>query len=144
MDNSGDEITLLHLLPILQRIISLTDTHKKFGITKTQITIFLILHYKGSMTMSEVAQFISSSKEQATRAVAVLCDNGLVERYEDHDNRTHVFIRLTEIGKEHLQQLISKLREEIAKRLSSSLDEEEIQRLNQAVNTTVEILNKVK
>jgi len=144
MGNSGDEITLMHLLPILLRIISLTDIHKQFGITKSQILIFFILHHKGSMTMSEVAQFISSSKEQATRAVAVLCDNGLIERYEDHDNRTHVFIRLTETGNERLQQLISKLRIEITKRLSASLDEDEMQRLNQAVNTTIEILNKVK
>ena len=144
MDNSGDEISLLHLLPILLRIIGLTDIHKQFGITKSQIMIFIILHYKGSATMSEVAQYISSSKEQATRSVAVLCDNGFVERYEDSGNRTHVFIRLTEAGKEHLQMLMSKLRFEIIERLSSSLNEEEIQRLNQSVNTAVKILAKVK
>ena len=144
MENTGDEVTLLHLLPILRRIIGLTDTHKQFGITKSQIIIFIVLHYRGSVTMSEVAQYISSSKEQATRAVAVLCDNGLIERFEDAGNRTHVLIRLTEQGKAHLQRLIAKLRSEVAERLAASLDEEEIHELNQAVNTVVTLLGKVK
>ena len=94
--------------------------------------------------MSEAAQYISSSKEQATRTVAVLCDNGLVERYEDSGNRTHVFIRLTDKGKEQLQQLISKFRFEIAQRLSASLSEDEIQMLEQSLHTAAVILSKVK
>ena len=144
MDNSGDEFPILHLLPILQRIVGLTDIHKKFGLTKSQIIIFLILHYKSSMTMSEAAQYICSSKEQATRTVAALCDNGLVERYEDSGNRTMVHIRLTRTGEEHLRMLVSTLRSEIAERLRSSLDEDDIQRLHDAANTAVEILCKVK
>lgn len=144
MENSGEEIPLLHLLPLLQRIISLTDSHKKFGITKSQMVIFIILHFKGSTTMSEVAQYLSSSKEQATRAVAVLCDNGLVERYEDPSNRTHVYIRLTEKGREFMQTLREKLHEDIKVKLNRSLTEEDRKELQESVQKTVEILNKVK
>ena len=144
MENSGEEIPLLHLLPLLQRIISLTDSHKKFGITKSQMVIFIILHFKGSTTMSEVAQYLSSSKEQATRAVAVLCDNGLVERYEDPSNRTHVYIRLTEKGREFMQTLREKLHEDIKVKLNKSLTEEDRKELQESVQKTVEILNKVK
>lgn len=144
MDHSGEEIPLLRLLPILQRITSLSDLHKKFGVTKSQMIIFLVLHYKESTTMSEIAQYICSSKEQATRAVASLCDHGLVERFEDPANRTHVFIRFTEDGKNMMKQLASQLRADIRSRLSSSLSEEELCELRQSVMNTIEILNKVK
>ena len=144
MGSCDDEITLLHLLPMLQRIIGLTETHKKFGVTKSQLMIFFVLHYRGSVTMSEIAQCLSSSKEQATRAVAALCDNGLVERYEDPSNRTHVYIRFTENGEKNMQQLMKEFRTNIYNRLTSSLDDEDIQKLKQSVLTTIEILGKVK
>lgn len=144
MGTCDDEIPLLHLLPLLHRIIGLTETHREFGVTKSQIIIFVVLHYRGSVTMSEIAKYISSSKEQATRAVAALCDNGLVERYEDPHNRTHVYIRFTWAGKVYMEQLNRKIRTDIFERLTSSLDDGDIQDLNQAVRTTVEILSKVK
>lgn len=144
METFDDEVPLLHLLPLLQRIISLTETHKKFGVTKSQIIIFIVLHYRESVTMSEIAQCISSSKEQATRAVAALCDNGLVERYEDPSNRTHVYIRFTAAGKAYIQQLMQGFRAEITSRLTSSLEDDDIQKLNSAVQTAVDILSKVR
>ena len=144
MGTCDDEIPLLHLLPLLHRIIGLTETHRKFGITKSQAIVFFILHYRDGITMSEIAKYISSSKEQATRTVAALCDNGLVERYENPNNRTHVYIRFTEAGREEMQRLVQEFRTDIYNRVSSSLDDEDIQKLHQAVLTTVEILGKVK
>ena len=144
MENSGEEIPLLHLLPMLQRIISLTDSHKKFGLTKSQMIILIILHYKANMMMGEIAQYISSSKEQATRAVAGLCDNGLVERYELPSNRTRVYIRFTEKGREYRQVICQQLRAELYAKLKTSLSEEDLQKLKQSVQTTVEVLSKVQ
>ena len=144
MGTCDDEITFLHLLPLLHRIIDLTETHRKFGITKSQAIIFFVLHYRDGITMSEIAKYISSSKEQATRTVAALYDNGLVERYENPNNRTLVYIRFTEAGREEMQRLVQEFRTDIYNRLSTSLDDEDIQKLHQAVLTTVEILGKVK
>ena len=144
METCDDEIMLLHLLPLLHRIIGLTEAHKKFGITKSQAIVFFVLHYRDGITMSEIAKYISASKEQATRTVAALCDNGLVERYENPNNRTHVYIRFTEAGRENMQRLIQEFRTDIYNRLTSSLEDDDIHKLNQAVLTTVEILGKVK
>ena len=144
MEYSEEEIPLLHLLPLLQRLTRLTDAHKQFGLTKSQMVVFIILYYRGSVTMSEIAQYICSSKEQATRAVASLCDSGWVERYEEPANRTHVYIRFTETGREYFLRLLAHRREELTRRLNSSLTEEDIHALRQSVRTTVEILNKVK
>ena len=144
MENQSDEQPLLRLLPILSRIIQTADVHKKYGLTKSQIFIFLVLRYKGSMTMSEVAQYISSSKEQATRTVASLCDHGLLERYEDSGNRTHVHIKFTAAGEKYMQQLAEQLKTEISKKLTSCLTEEDIETLRSSVETTIEILSRVK
>ena len=144
MENQSDEQPLLRLLPILSRIIQTADVHKKYGLTKSQIFIFLVLRYKGSMTMSEVAQYISSSKEQATRTVASLCDHGLLERYEDSGNRTHVHIKFTAAGEEYMQQLAEQLKAEISRKLTSCLTEEDIETLRSSVETTIEILSRVK
>lgn len=144
VNNPDEDLPLLHLLPILQRIISLTGVNKKFGLTKSQTIIFIVLHYRGSMTMSEAAQYISSSKEQATRAVAVICEQGLVERFENPDNRIHVYIRFTEKGEEYMRQLLKQLHTDVSEKLRSSLTEKELSALRTSVQTTVDILNKVK
>ena len=141
---NSEEIPLLRLLPILQRIVCIADAHKKFGVTKSQMIIFLVLYYRDGVTMSEIARYISSSKEQATRAVATLCDSGLVERYEDPGNRTLVLIRFTDKGRETMHELLLWLRSNVAEKLSASLSEEELVRLHQSVQTTVELLSMVK
>lgn len=143
-DYSGEEVPLLHLLPVIYRLIKLTDAHKQYGLTKTQTVMLIAIYYRESVTMGELAQYISSSKEQATRAVAALCDNGLVERFENPENRTHVYIRFTDKGREFMRQLSKMLRAQIDERLALSLTEDEIAALRQSVRTSIEILSRVK
>lgn len=94
--------------------------------------------------MSEIAQYLSSSKEQATRTVAVLCDRNLVERYEDPGNRTHVYIRFTDEGMKFMRNLVEQLNDAISEKLSASLTDEDIQALNKSLKSVIDILNKVK
>ena len=140
----GEEVPLLHLLLTVKRLIRLTEAHKEFGLTKSQVIILAALHYRGSLSMSETAQFISSSREQATRSVAALCDEGILERFELPDNRTHVYIRFTENGEAFMRELWHKLRAELGERLETSLTPEEIETLRSSVQTTVELLRKVQ
>lgn len=144
MKNTEEELPLLRLLPILQRITSLTSVHKKFGLTRSQMIIFIVLHYRGSMTMSEIAQYISSSKEQATRAVAAIYEQGLVERFEDPCSRVHVYIRFTDKGEEYMQQMLRQMRAELSEKLHASLTEADIAILRDSVQTTIDILSRVK
>lgn len=144
MENSIEESPLLRLLPALQRIISLEEVHKIFGMTKSQINIFILLYHRESATMGEVAHYLSSSKEQATRAVSALCDCGFVERFDDPLNRTHVNIKLTEKGKAHMQSMICELNSQIIEKISAALSQDDVNLLNLSVQKTVEILNNVK
>lgn len=140
---SEGEIPLFNLLPIMQRLVRLTDKHKQYGLTKSQIMVMMALGYQGSITMSEIAQYMSSSKEHATRVVATLYNQGLVERFELPDNRTHVFIRYTEKGQMLMQELEKQMYAEISKKLSDSLLPEERETLCKSLQTAVSILRKV-
>ena len=144
MERNGEETPLLILLPSLQKIISLTEIHKIFGMTKSQIRILISLHYRKNMTMSEVAHNLSSAKEQATRVVSTLYEQGLVERFEDPRNRTHVYIRFSELGKQYMQKVLEELNREVSQKINASLSDEDIALLNKSVQTTVEILNKIE
>ena len=143
-NRADEEVPLLHLLPIMQRLIRLTDAHKEYGLTKSQAVLMIALRYRGSVNMSEIAQYISSSKEQATRAVSALHDRGLVERFEQPENRTHVYIRLSEDGRSFIETFELQLRTGIVEKLKSSLSPEEIETLRDAVQTAIDILSKVK
>ena len=141
---TDEEVPLLYLLPILQRIVRLTDAHKEYGLTRSQVIVLVALCTRESVTMSEVAQYMSSSKEQATRAIAPLCDQGLVERFEIPENRTLVCIRFSEKGKNFMKMFEARLRTEITAKLHASLSDAEINALRTSICTAVELLSKVK
>ena len=140
--HAGEEVPLLSLLPILKRMVRLADTHKQYGLTQSQAVVIIALKNRGSVTMSEVAQYLSSSREQATRAVAALYDRGLVERFELPRNRTHVYIRFTEAGEKLTEELEAHLHEQISTRLQARLSTEEIAALRSSVQTSIDLLNK--
>ena len=108
-DFNTDEIPLLRLIPVTYRIIELDKYAKNFDLTKSQIFILTALHSHGILNMTKIAEYLSSSKEQATRAVSPLVEKGLVRRIESENNRKVVNIEFTDEGRE----LIKKLRDEI-------------------------------
>lgn len=143
-DGCGEDIPLLPLLPMLMRVVKLADAHKQYGMTKQQMIVLLTLYRRDCATMGEIAQFISASKEQATRVVASMCDQGLVERFELPENRTHVYIRFTGQGRDYMRQIGRTLGAEIRDRLTASLTPDEIEQLRGSVRSAVELLGKVK
>lgn len=82
---------------------------KQFGFTKSQLLVFLALRSCESLTMTQTAEHLSSSKEQATRVVSPLVDGGYVERHVDTDNRTKIHIRLTDKGSTYIEEHVSSL-----------------------------------
>ena len=141
-ESDWEENSLLVVLPLIQRLILSSVNRERFPFTKTQLSIFALLCSRSSMTMKEVAGYISSSKEQATRAVAPLVDAGYVERFVDPANRTRIHIRLTSDGVAFMRSC----RDEILRNLSRTLEErytpEEQAQLKDSMNTIVTILSK--
>ena len=134
---------LLQLQSLLRKTVISNHGLKCLGYTKSQLEVFFALLLRRELTMTQVAGFIGSSKEQATRAVAPLVDDGLVERYIDTENRTRIHIKLTNAGKE----FIGKWRDAFCQNLDESLDRsltpEEKEELFRSMGSVIRILSKL-
>ena len=138
-----DDIRLLALLPLINRTILSASRIREFGYTKTQLTIFAALTLRESLTMSQVSGYISSSKEQATRAVAPLVDEGLVERFVDPENRTHIHIRLTAKGNEFMEVCRARFKKNLHAQLDDTVTPDEKAELFSAIDSLLRILGKL-
>lgn len=140
---SSDNMQLLALLPLISKTVVSASNIREFGYTKTQFLIFTALSSRGNLTMSQVAGFISSSKEQATRAVAPLVEEGLLERYTDPVNRTHIHVRLTEKGLEFMEQYKRRFFCALQEMMREKITETEMIELKNAVEQIIRILSKL-
>lgn len=131
------------LLPLLHRLILTPRVHKDYGYTRMQLIIFHALAVRGVLNMTQIADFIGASKEQATRAVAPMAEAGLVERAVPEGNRTRVDIRLTDAGQAFLRGYYQDAECRIHERVDAALTPEERARLRDALTTAAELLLKV-
>ncbi len=138
------ELSLLQSMLQLQKLVFSCVDRKEFPFTRTQFLIFTVLALEGDLNMKQIAQYISSSQEQATRAVAPLADMGYVERYTNPRNRTHVYVRLTESGRQFLDEQRGKMMDKLSGRLMTSLSEEEIKTLYAVSSSMNKLLLTVK
>lgn len=134
---------LFLLLPLISRLFT-QDAHRpQPHLTKAQTLILLALASRGSLHMSQIASFLGSSKEQATRAVAPLADAGLVERFAQPENRTKVFLRLTPDGMQQVEGLHAQFSAQLRARAQDALNEQELQQLRASAETLIRLLSKL-
>jgi len=142
--SEGDrDFSLLKLMPMIQKVILSCWDREKYPYTKSQLTLIMALLHKDSLTMKEAASYISSSKEQATRAVAPLVDKGLMERYTDPANRNYIHIQLTDTGRMLVLEMLDGLYDNINKLLDQAISNEEKLALRDSLTESIRILNKV-
>lgn len=142
-ESSGDNTQLLALLPLISRTVVSASDLREFGYTKSQFLIIAALSSRGDLTMKQVAGYISSSKEQATRAVAPLVDEELVERYVDPVNRTRIHVRLTQKGCALMNAYKTHFFRNLQALMSDKVSTEEQLELKQAVETMIRVLSKL-
>lgn len=143
MQESFDDSTqLLMLLPLINKTIVSAIDIKELRYTKTQLYICLALARYENLTMSQVAKSISSSKEQATRAVAPLVDDGLIERYTDPENRTRIHVQLTQKGKDFMEHCKIRFRNILQSHMEQNITAEDREELSNAIETLIRILSK--
>lgn len=138
------ELPLLRLLPLVQRLVSLAEIRKHYGLTRSQIIILIALYYRETLTMSRIAEYLASSKEQATRAVAGMVEHGLAERMESAENRTRVYVCLTETGRDYVEQCRAELRKQLGEKVNAALTPEEKVQLHASLETAVTLLSKIQ
>lgn len=134
--------SLLEALPLCQNLVLNSIDLKTLKLTRTQLFVLFSLMDNDYLSMSQIAQYLASSKEQATRSVAPLADEGYVERFKDIHNRKHVLIRLTPKGTAFIQEEMHSLHRSLHKRfLMLSLEDRES--LCRSTDITMTLLKKL-
>lgn len=130
---------LVRIYPFCKRLLLQSPWHSG-ELTGTQRLVLLTSAVSGKMTMSQLSKSIVCSKEQATRAVAPLVQQGYLQRSYDPENRTRVYIQLTEYGRIQIHQQLEFCTASLQTRFSV-LDEDQQHRLIEAFTTVYEFLN---
>lgn len=115
---------LFEVFTMSQRLILNSLDYKQARFTKYQLYLMLTLVRRKSLTMGQAASCIGCSKEQATRLVKALEEDGYVERIHCEENRKLVYIHLTGKGQEVMSCEKTAAREKLKKDLDGLSEEE--------------------
>ncbi len=140
---SEGEASLLMTLPLLYKLVLQNRLENGVNLSKAQFLICAALATRPYLNMGQIADYIASSKEQATRVVAQLVKAGYVERFETPENRTHVYIRLTAEGLAYMQAYCKDFCATVDQKLDAALAPEEKETLILSLHTVFSILSKV-
>ncbi len=136
-------VSLLQASTLLSGVVLSCVDRKRFPFTKTQLNIFTVLEMEGDLSMKQIAQFLATSQEQATRTVAPLANAGYVERLTDSSNRTRINIHLTDSGKQVLADSRRAMLEKLSDKVNNSISPEDKKTLCMAAAQMVTILDKI-
>lgn len=84
---------------------------KQYQLTKTQLLIIFALSLYPGLTMGELSEKISTSREQASRAVSPLVSRQLISRDTNELNRRQINMALTDEGRNYLSAIKGAYRE---------------------------------
>ncbi len=145
MENTEESAgSLISLYPLLQSMLTASCGSMREHLTKSQVMVLVTLYAYGSTGMSLLSQYIGSSREQATRAVAPLAEMGLVEREIPSTDRKQVIICLTEEGREFIEGIRQEFHDRILEHVDNSLEPEEREQLAEALRAAVPLLKKIR
>lgn len=134
---------LFEIFTASQRLVLKSLDYQGAHLTKYQLYLLIILAKKERLTMGQAASRLGCSKEQATRLVSALVEDGYIERLHSKENRKLVMIRLTKKGSE----IICKEKEAAKERLREgleSLSEEERDIFFQSIVRLAPVLQKLE
>ena len=135
-------LTMLRALPLMHRLLRLIYAGKQEHYTKTQFYILITLFHRAPLTMTQIGRMIGANKEQATRAVAPLVDDGLVQREVSSRNRTKVYVSLTENGRTLVPELLERCSEKLDAYLGERLTPQEQEALRIHLEESAALLEK--
>ena len=134
--------SFLYMVPIYNGYIYANNNLKKHDLTKTQFRALFVVISMPGITMSDLADNIAISREQATRAVTPLVKRKLMTRTVDRMNRRQLNLKLTPEGHRFVYQLVEEFIE-TAEDKFKGLSQAEIDDFYNAVTTVSNTLGKL-
>lgn len=116
--------------------------HNRSGLSKVQADIVMSLAFLGPMSMTQLAGNLAVSKEHVSRAVAVLCERGLVSKHRSEQSFRLVIAQLTQEGVEFSNKIRVASLESLTGPLAS-LSADEQAELVALSKRAIELLGKI-
>ena len=134
---------LYEMYPLSRKLVFDTFNLKNSILTRTQQIILLALSLSKTLTMSQLAEKINTSNEQATRAVSQLVEMDFVERKQDTKNRRIINISLTDKALNFLENTKNNIMDELLKKFERISDDEMLS-FRQAVSQIINVLKIIE
>ena len=138
-------ITLVEMIfktsRLMKERMSFTNSSIHLSLLQIQTLIFLDQNRAKQVSMSSIADFFNIELPSATSLLNKLCDQKLVERHADTNDRRLVIIKLTKKGKKLLEKIIQERKKKIESILSYLSKNEKLELL-EIFGTLSEKLNK--
>ncbi|MBR6102422.1 MAG: MarR family transcriptional regulator [Ruminococcus sp.] len=110
-------------------------------LTRTQQMILLALSVQDDLSMSQLADRICTSNEQATRAVSQLVIKGYVNRAKNKQNRRVVNISLTDKARDYIAAAKKRAYDDSLDAVKHTSDED-MEIVRNAVEAILDVLNR--
>lgn len=134
--------SLMKLFPNYNQHLHMLLSINNLDLTKTQLKAILIIANEQTMSMSELADHMCISREQATRVINPLADRRLIHREIHPGNRRQIDIRLSTQGITCLEDMKATYSELLFSSLDR-LEPEELQKFLDAVDVVIHTLGKL-
>ncbi|HJC29460.1 MAG TPA: MarR family transcriptional regulator [Candidatus Dietzia intestinipullorum] len=108
------------LRPVLLRLdLLVRRQHSLYLLSRAQTSILNTLVLHGELRMSELARLENVRVPTTSNAVSVIEDLGLVERLRDATDKRGVHVRLTDLGRTRIGQVLAARDRDMADRIDS-------------------------
>jgi DNA-binding MarR family transcriptional regulator len=138
---SGDLYNLsfyLHSIIFRQKEIM-----KNMSMPQSHIKVIIYLKHRGTSSISETAKHLTISKPNMTPIIDKLISEGMVNRYNDPDDRRIIRIELTDKAHEFLKEQEQIIKDTLAQKMSS-LNPKDLESLSKHVSSITDIILKLK
>lgn len=138
---SGDLYNLT--LNLHNKILHPNEVIKNLPIPPSHIKVIIYLARKGTSSISETAKNLTISKPNMTPIIDKLITEGLINRYNDPNDRRILRIELTDKGYEFIKKQEEIIKNNLAKKISS-LNSEDLEALSDHVLGITNIILKIE
>ena len=129
-----------------RKIIRPRHLTEKLPIVKAHLSIrannLLVSLNKSPMNMTEVAQQTALQKANATKYIDKMISKGFVYRFQKEKDRRNIYIGLTPLGKELVENTFEMLRGNLEEQLDKHTTEEERIKLTECYEYIYDILTR--
>ncbi|MCX7903600.1 MAG: MarR family transcriptional regulator [Caloramator sp.] len=113
------------------------------GVTKQQLWLLYLVENHDERPMSFYSEKMMIPKSNLTSVAEKLIEEGLIERRYDPKDRRIILLKLTDKGKDFIEECREKTKQAIFKKLEI-LDDEDVSRLNKLFEEIKYIFNKME